>query len=86
VSGDVETALSGLLRDEWPRLVVAGMRILDDLQAAEDVAQETLLAALDNWPLSGVPDRPGGWLMTVSKRSLERFLQMLRNRAPCFAQ
>jgi RNA polymerase sigma-70 factor, ECF subfamily len=77
MSGDVETALSRMLREEWPRLVAAGMRILDDFQAAEDAAQETLLAALDHWPLSGVPDRPGGWLMTVCRR---RALNALRDR------
>lgn len=77
MSSDAQTALSGMLREEWPRLVAAGMRILDDFQAAEDIAQETLLAALDHWPLSGVPDRPGGWLMTVCHR---RALNALRDR------
>jgi hypothetical protein len=60
MSSDVDAALSRLLRGEWPRLVAAGVRILGDFQAAEDIVQETLLAALDHWPLSGIPDQPGG--------------------------
>jgi RNA polymerase sigma-70 factor, ECF subfamily len=65
VSAEAEAALAALFRGEWPRLVTAALRITGDLQAAEDVSQETLLAALDRWPLQGMPDRPGAWLMTV---------------------
>jgi RNA polymerase sigma-70 factor, ECF subfamily len=72
-----ETALGAIVRREWPSLVAAGMRILNDFQAAEDVVQETLLAALDRWPLSGVPDQPGAWLMTACRR---RALNALRDR------
>src|SRR5260370_32547590 len=43
------------------------MRIVGDLQAAEDVVQETLVTALDRWPLLGVPGRPGAWLMTACR-------------------
>jgi RNA polymerase sigma-70 factor (ECF subfamily) len=67
VSEEAEAALAVMFRGEWPRLVGAALRITGDLQAAEDVAQETLLAALDRWPLEGVPDRPGAWLMTVCR-------------------
>ena len=62
-----EEALAAAFRDEWPRLIGATLRIVGDLQTAEDVAQETLLAALDRWPLLGVPDRPGAWLMTACR-------------------
>lgn len=62
-----EAALTELFRDEWPRLIGAAARITGDLQAAEDVVQETLLTALDRWPLQGVPDRPGAWLMTACR-------------------
>ncbi|WP_375481870.1 RNA polymerase sigma factor [uncultured Mycobacterium sp.] len=77
MSSDVDAVLSGILREKWPRLVAVGMRILNDFQAAEDIAQETLLAALDHWPLSGVPDQPGAWMMTVCRR---RALNALRDR------
>jgi RNA polymerase sigma factor (sigma-70 family) len=67
VSQETEAALAAMFRGEWPRLVGAALRITGDLQAAEDSAQETLLVALDRWPLQGVPDRPGAWLMTVCR-------------------
>jgi RNA polymerase sigma factor (sigma-70 family) len=62
-----EAALTAVFRDEWPKLIGAAARITGDLQTAEDVASETLLTALDKWPLQGIPDRPGAWLMTVCR-------------------
>src|SRR5262249_49565901 len=62
-----DAALSSVLRAGWPRLIGAALRIVGDLQTAEDVVQETLLTALDRWPLQGVPDRPGAWLMTACR-------------------
>src|SRR5260221_13103876 len=67
VSEGAEEALAAAFRDEWPRLIGATLRIVGDLQTAEDVVQETLLAALDRWPLLGVPERPGAWLMTACR-------------------
>src|SRR5215469_10800450 len=67
VGEQTETALTSVFREEWPRLIAAALRITGDLQAAEDAAQETLLAALDRWPLHGVPSRPGAWLMTACR-------------------
>jgi RNA polymerase sigma factor (sigma-70 family) len=67
VSEQTDAALTAAFRQEWPRLIAAALRITGDLQAAEDVAQETLIAALDRWPLQGIPDRPGAWLMTVCR-------------------
>jgi len=67
VSQAAETALADVFREEWPLLIGAAMRIVGDLQTAEDVVQETVLTALDRWPLQGVPDRPGAWLMTACR-------------------
>lgn len=67
MSEAADAALSSVLREEWPRLIGAALRIVGDLQTAEDVVQETLLTALDRWPLQGVPDRPGAWLMTACR-------------------
>jgi len=64
---EAEDALAEVFRVEWPKLIGAAFRIVGDLQAAEDAAQDTLVTALDRWPLQGVPDRPGAWLMTVSR-------------------
>jgi RNA polymerase sigma factor (sigma-70 family) len=67
VSEQTEAALTAVFRDEWPRLIAAALRITGDLQAAEDAVQETLLAALDRWPLQGIPGKPGAWLMTTCR-------------------
>jgi len=67
VTAPAEEALTAAFRDEWPRLIAAAYRVVGDLQIAEDVVQETLLVALDRWPLQGVPDRPGAWLMTACR-------------------
>jgi RNA polymerase sigma-70 factor, ECF subfamily len=67
VNEPTEAALTAAFRDEWARLIAAALRITGDLQTAEDVAQETLLAALDKWPLQGIPERPGAWLMTTCR-------------------
>ena len=64
---DAEDALAQVFREEWPKLIGAAFRIVGDLQAAEDVVQDTLVTALDRWPLQGVPDRPGAWLMTACR-------------------
>jgi RNA polymerase sigma-70 factor (ECF subfamily) len=44
------------------------VRILGDFAVAEEIVQDTLLAALEHWPAEGIPERPGAWLMTVAKR------------------
>jgi len=55
-------------RAEAARLVGALTRITRDLELAEDLAQDALVSALEQWPASGVPDNPGAWLMTAAKR------------------
>jgi len=67
LSETADTALVSVFRQEWPRLIGAALRIVGDLQSAEDIVQETLLVALDRWPLQGVPDSPGAWLMTACR-------------------
>ena len=55
-------------RAESARLVGALTRMTRDLDLAEDLAQDALVAALEQWPATGVPDNPGAWLMTIAKR------------------
>ncbi len=55
-------------RAESARLVGALTRLTRDVGLAEDLAQDALVAALEKWPETGVPDNPGGWLMTAAKR------------------
>ncbi|EFC85359.1 RNA polymerase sigma factor [Parafrankia sp. EUN1f] len=55
-------------RIEFPRLVAAAHAILRDPSLAEQVAQDAFVAAMEQWPVDGLPDRPGAWLMTVTRR------------------
>ena len=65
---DIHRTISAVWRIESPRLVAALARITRDVGLAEDMAQDALVAALEEWPKSGVPERPGAWLMTAAKR------------------
>jgi len=60
-------AITAAWRAEWPRLVAALTRMTYDVGLAEDLAQDALVAALEQWP-AGVPANPGAWLMTTAKR------------------
>jgi RNA polymerase sigma factor (sigma-70 family) len=64
-------------RIEQPRLITSLSRMLRDVPLAEDLTQDALVAALEHWPASGVPDNPGAWLMATAKR---RALDHLRRR------
>src|SRR5947209_10296668 len=60
-------------RIEWPRLVAGLTRMFGDIDSAEDLAQDALLAALEQWPRDGVPPNPGAWLMLTAKhRAIDR--------------
>lgn len=61
-------------RIEAPRLIAGLTRVVRDVGLAEDLAQEALVAALEQWPQSGVPDNPGAWLMATAKhRAIDLF-------------
>ncbi len=74
---DPHRALDGVFRIEWPRLVAGLARMLRDVGLAEELAQDAIVAALERWPESGVPDNPGAWLMATAKR---RAIDRLRRR------
>src|SRR5512138_1974585 len=58
---------------ESAKLIAGLARIVRDVGVAEDLAQDALLAALERWPESGVPDNPGAWLMATAKhRAIDR--------------
>src|SRR5580698_10197430 len=64
---------------ESPRLVAALARMVRDVGIAEDLAQDALVAALEQWPESGVPDNPGAWLMATAKhRAIDHFRRNTR--------
>ncbi|HZL74089.1 MAG TPA: sigma factor, partial [Propionibacteriaceae bacterium] len=61
-------AVEAVWRLESTRLIAALVRMVRDVGLAEDLAQDALVAALAQWPQTGVPDNPGAWLMTTAKR------------------
>jgi RNA polymerase sigma-70 factor (ECF subfamily) len=73
VTTDVNRTIDAVWRIESARLIAGLARIVRDVGLAEDLAQEALVAALEQWPGSGVPDRPGAWLMGTAKhRAIDR--------------
>ncbi len=69
-----ERAIAVTWKGESPRIVAALARRLGDIGLAEEVAQDALLAALEQWPRSGIPDNPGAWLMAAAKhRAINHF-------------
>jgi len=67
-ANDLHRTILAAWRIEQPRLITSLARMLRDVPLAEDLTQDTLLAALEHWPKTGVPDNPGAWLMTAAKR------------------
>jgi len=61
------TNLDGVFRREWGPAVAALARWSGDLTVAEDAVQEAFTEALRAWPRDGVPDNPGGWVVTVAR-------------------
>ena len=76
-AAEVARAVAAIWRIESAKVIAHVARITRDLSAAEDCAQDALLAALEHWPELGIPERPGAWLMTAAKR---RALDYLRHR------
>ncbi len=64
----LQRTVEAIWRIESPQLIAALARLVRDVGLAEDFAHDALVAALEQWPVEGVPDNPGAWLMTVSKR------------------
>jgi RNA polymerase sigma factor (sigma-70 family) len=67
-SSDARRAIEAVWRIESPRLIAGLARSVRDIGLAEDLAQDALVAALEQWPESGVPDNPAAWLMATAKR------------------
>src|SRR5581483_5060671 len=61
-------AIDAVWRIESARLIAGLARMVRDVGLAEDLAQDALVAALEQWPESGVPDNPGAWLLAVARR------------------
>ncbi|HEY8146243.1 MAG TPA: DUF6596 domain-containing protein [Kofleriaceae bacterium] len=73
-----QRAIEAIWKIEAPRLIAGLTRIARDVGIAEDLAQDALLAALERWPVTGVPDNPAAWLMATAKN---RGIDQLRRAA-----
>ena len=67
-SADTHRTIEAVWRIESPRIIASIARIVRDLGVAEELAQDALVAALEQWPTSGVPDNPGAWLTAAAKQ------------------
>jgi RNA polymerase sigma-70 factor (ECF subfamily) len=65
---DANRAIEAVWRIESARLIAGLARFVRDVGVAEELAQDALVAALEQWPQSGVPDNPGAWLMAIARR------------------
>ncbi|GGS93129.1 RNA polymerase sigma factor [Nonomuraea spiralis] len=85
MASDTHRAIEAVWRIEAARLIAGLAGLVRDVGLAEELAQDALVAALEQWPESGVPRNPGAWLMTVSKRRaidlIRRNERMARNLA-----
>jgi RNA polymerase sigma factor (sigma-70 family) len=75
MTSETNRAIDAVWRIESARLIAGLARIVRDVGAAEELAQDALVAALQQWPKSGVPDNPGAWLMATAKH---RAIDLLR--------
>src|SRR5271168_3823543 len=78
-TSDTHRTIDAVWRIESARLIAGLARIVRDVGLAEDLAQDALVAALQQWPGSGVPDNPGAWLMAAAKhRAIDHFRRNAR--------
>ncbi|MFC4003349.1 RNA polymerase sigma factor [Prauserella oleivorans] len=76
---DTRRAIDAVWRIESARLIAGLARMTHDVGVAEELAQDALVAALEQWPESGVPENPGAWLMAVAKRrAIDQFRRQER--------
>ncbi|TMB61229.1 MAG: RNA polymerase sigma factor [Chloroflexi bacterium] len=78
IATEARRAIEAIWRIESARLIAGLARMVGDIGTAEELAQDALVAALEQWPTSGVPAKPGAWLMGTAKH---RALDLIRRRA-----
>ncbi|MFE2165170.1 RNA polymerase sigma factor [Streptomyces sp. NPDC059447] len=76
-AGNTTQAVEAVFRIESARIIAGVARIVRDVGIAEELAQDALVAALEQWPRSGVPDKPGAWLMATAKH---RAIDLVRRK------
>src|SRR5205823_2738702 len=75
---DTHRTIDALWRIESARLIAGLARLVRDVGLAEELAQDALVAALEQWPKSGIPDNPGAWLMACAKNRAINTLRRAR--------
>ncbi|WP_017461795.1 RNA polymerase sigma factor [Dyella ginsengisoli] len=76
-TAELHRRIDAVWRLEAPKLIGALVRVVRDIDLAEELAQDALVSALERWPESGIPDNPGAWLMTTARN---RGIDLLRHR------
>jgi RNA polymerase sigma-70 factor (ECF subfamily) len=77
MTSDIHRAIDAVWRIESAKLIAGLARLVRDIGLAEDLAQDALVAALERWPETGIPEKPGAWLMATAKH---RAIDLLRRR------
>ncbi|WP_210591549.1 RNA polymerase sigma factor [Streptomyces sp. GESEQ-35] len=85
-SADPRATVETVFRIESPRVIAAVARIVRDVGIAEELAQDALVAALEQWPRDGVPDNPGAWLMATAKHRAVDLIRRKENYARKLAE
>ena len=67
-ASDAHARVADAFRREYARVVASVLRMVRDIDLAQEIVQEAFEQALDRWPAAGTPDRPGGWLLTTARR------------------
>ncbi len=76
---DANSAVESVYRSDWGRIVATLIRLFNDFDLAEDTAQEAFAAALDQWPVSGVPDLPRAWIISTARhKAIDRIRRRTR--------
>ncbi|MDO0935672.1 RNA polymerase sigma factor [Streptomyces sp. DG2A-72] len=85
-SADPRSTVETVFRIESPRVIAAVARVVRDVGIAEELAQDALVAALEQWPRDGVPDNPGAWLMATAKHRAVDLIRRKENYARKLAE
>jgi predicted RNA polymerase sigma factor len=75
---ETQRTVEAIWRIESAKIIAAVARLMRDVGVAEELAQDALVAALEQWPERGIPDNPAAWLMTTARR---RAIDVIRHRA-----
>src|SRR5215470_2745922 len=76
---DVGAAVDAVYRSDWGRIVATLIRLVGDFDVAEDAAQEAFTTAVDQWPVSGIPDFPRAWIIqTARHKAIDRIRRRVR--------